>query len=85
MAERGRPRAFDEEEVLDVAMRLFWDHGFDGTSMSDLTDAMGIEQRTRRFRGAGHSETTGVTLLRPVATHCLTSSGPKPGLGCAYG
>src|SRR5260370_32921723 len=46
MAERGRPRAFDEEEVLDVAMRLFWDHGFDGTSMSDLTEAMGINRRS---------------------------------------
>ena len=44
MAGRGRPRAFDEEKVLDVAMRLFWDHGFDGTSMSDLTEAMGINE-----------------------------------------
>ena len=46
MAERGRPRGFDEEEVLDVAMRLFWDHGFDGTSMSELTEAMGINRRS---------------------------------------
>jgi AcrR family transcriptional regulator len=46
MAERGRPRAFDEEEVLDVAMRLFWEHGFDGTSMSELTEAMGINRRS---------------------------------------
>src|ERR1700676_2560136 len=46
VAERGRPRGFDEEEVLDVAMRLFWDHGFDGTSMSDLTEAMGINRRS---------------------------------------
>jgi AcrR family transcriptional regulator len=46
MAERGRPRAFDEEVVLDVAMRLFWEHGFDGTSMSELTEAMGINRRS---------------------------------------
>ena len=46
MAERGRPRSFDEEEVLDVAMRLFWEHGFDGTSMSELTEAMGINRRS---------------------------------------
>ena len=46
MAVRGRPRAFDEEEVLDVAMQLFWEHGFDGTSMSELTEAMGINRRS---------------------------------------
>ena len=46
MAERGRPREFDEEDVLDVAMRLFWEHGFDGTSMSELTEAMGINRRS---------------------------------------
>jgi AcrR family transcriptional regulator len=27
-------------------MRLFWDHGYDGTSMSDLTEAMGINRRS---------------------------------------
>jgi AcrR family transcriptional regulator len=46
MAERGRPRAFDKEEVLDVAMQLFWNHGFDGTSMNDLIEAMGINRRS---------------------------------------
>jgi AcrR family transcriptional regulator len=46
MAERGRPRAFDEGEVLDVAMRMFWDHGFDGTSIGELKDAMGINRRS---------------------------------------
>ena len=46
MAGRGRPREFDEEEVLDIAMRLFWEHGFDGTSMSELTEAMGINRRS---------------------------------------
>jgi TetR/AcrR family transcriptional regulator, copper-responsive repressor len=39
---RGRPRKFDREKVLAAAMRLFWEHGFAGTSMSDLQAAMNI-------------------------------------------
>jgi AcrR family transcriptional regulator len=42
----GRPREFDPDEALETAMQLFWEHGFDGVSISDLTEAIGINRRS---------------------------------------
>ena len=38
----GRPLSFDREAALDQAMRLFWRHGFEATSVAELTAAMGV-------------------------------------------
>lgn len=43
MSPAGRPRTFDREEALKKAMLVFWEKGFEGTTMADLIAAIGMK------------------------------------------
>jgi AcrR family transcriptional regulator len=65
VAERGRPREFDLDVALDAAIEVFWRQGYEGTTLDDLTRAMGIN-RPSLYAACGNKEET---FMRAVARY----------------
>jgi AcrR family transcriptional regulator len=63
MTSRGRPRLFDRTEALERAMEVFWQHGFEGSSLTDLTSAMGINSPSL-YAAFGSKETLYLEAVR---------------------
>lgn len=61
---RGRPKSFDREAALDKALELFWAHGYEATSLSDLVAATGAKAPTL-YAEFGNKE----GLFRAVMDH----------------
>ena len=58
----GRPREFDKSKAIDSAMLLFWRNGYEGTSISDLTETLGIT-RPSLYAAFGNKEQLFRTVL----------------------
>ncbi len=63
-----RQREFDKEKALDEAMMLFWEKGYRATTLSDLTEKMGI-QRPSLYSAFGDKEELFEAALRKYTKH----------------
>ncbi|MBO2451123.1 TetR/AcrR family transcriptional regulator [Actinomadura barringtoniae] len=73
MATRGRPRTFDPDTALHQALDVFWERGYEGTSINDLARAMGIASASI-YACFGSKE----DLFRQVMALYGTASGGPP-------
>jgi len=70
----GRPRKFKEEEAIEAAMRVFWEKGYEGASLRDLTKAMGIDRKSM-YLTLGDKE---ALFLRALDRYSVTHLGFLP-------
>lgn len=71
MVRTGRPRNFDREKAVTTAMHLFWQHGYEGTSLDQLRRAMGDISSASFYAAFGSKE----TLYREAVMEYLRTHG----------
>ncbi len=71
MARTGRPRGFDKDEAVQQAMRLFWEQGYEATSLAQLKDAMGNLSSASFYAAFGSKE----GLFREVLARYMDTHG----------
>ncbi|MED4403325.1 TetR/AcrR family transcriptional regulator [Metabacillus fastidiosus] len=83
----GRTREFDEEKALDAAMQLFWEKGYEATSLSDLTSRMGIQRPSIYSAFGGKKELFEAALRKYMmsrASHVRTKLQNSPSVKDAF-
>ena len=71
MARTGRPRGFDKGEAIERAMMLFWEQGYESTSLAQLKAAMGGISAASFYAAFGSKE----ALFKEVLEHYLATHG----------
>jgi len=81
----ARTKEFDQEQALDAAMRLFWDRGYEATSIQELVEATGVQRQSLYDTFGSKHEMFLQSLMRYQALEGhqlseLTQKHPKGGL-----
>ena len=63
---RGRPRSFDERDALEKATQVFWSKGYDGVTIDDLVEGMGVG-RPSLYAVFGDKRTIFLRILKAYA------------------
>jgi TetR/AcrR family transcriptional regulator, transcriptional repressor for nem operon len=72
----ARPRTFDEQDVIDRAMELFWTRGYEATSVTDLTAALGVHPGTL-YRTFGDKHALFLRALAHYREHLVDGFAPR--------
>ena len=86
----ARPKAFDVEEALEAAMEAFWAHGYEATSVNDLTRAMGV-QKASLYATYGDKHRLFLATLerygaheREILSKALAGGSPKAAIASVF-
>lgn len=71
----GPPKQFDRQEALERAVELFWERGFEATSLSDLVDSMRIGRQSL-YDTFGDKR---ALFLQALEHYCASMTGPMVG------
>jgi AcrR family transcriptional regulator len=72
VAQMGRPRSFDRDEAIHQAMHVFWEHGYESTSLAQLKASIGGGISAPSFYAAFGSKED---LFKEVVSHYLVTHG----------